>query len=152
MDLARLDDGRTCVPPRREMLGCYLWVVVFPNMNRLPSDLYKLGVVHPIPRRVGGKLLRPPCGVRLGLHHVLRTRMPKAAVNEHRYPQPGKYEIGSSWEIASMKPETNTATVKRATQSPLGSSVLRPLARHEYTDPLRRRLRTSIRPTDHGVK
>lgn len=151
MHFARIGDRGDCMPPRREVLGHGFRVLVLPDVHRLPTDLDELGVVAPIPRYVGSQLLRPPPpSVRLRRHHVLGTRMPVAAVNEHRYPQPREHEIGASREIASLKPEPDTPTVECAAQSSLGFRVLRPLARHKCTDLFRGR-RRAIRPTDHEV-
>lgn len=50
--------------------------------------------------------------------------VPKAAVNKYHLPPAWKYEVGFTWQVSAVQPESVTHSMGEATHEEFGLSVL----------------------------
>lgn len=95
-------------------------VLVFPEVGWKPSDFSKFGVVGGISPLIRGELFGPPLRIVLGIGRMLRAGVPKAAIDEYRYPGGGENNIGGARQVLPMDPEPDAPSVKGSADGNLG--------------------------------
>ena len=76
--------------------------LVLPDPQHAPALRPQRACHQPVARLVRGELLPPERRIVSRFRGVLRTRVPEAAIHEHRQPQLGKHEVGTDAESSSL--------------------------------------------------
>lgn len=83
-------------------VGDHSWVLMFPDVQRIPPQGSEFAILPGIAFTVRGDLVCPPFGVCFRCHGVLRTPMPETSVHEDSQSQLHKNDIGTAWKILTV--------------------------------------------------
>lgn len=107
------EDSSVFLPPLFGYpFGDHSCVLMFPDVQRIPSQGSEFPILPGIAFTVRGDLVCPPFGVCFRRHGVLRTPMPKAPVHKDNQSQLHNNNIGTSREIATVQSEPYSPTME----------------------------------------
>src|SRR5262249_20414995 len=109
----------------------------FPDDSHSPAQRPYRSQNLSISLHVAGKLGIPELDARSRCCAVLAASvaMPKTAVNKQGIFQPGKYQVRSTRQVSSVKPESQAELVGDLTDSHFRPRILSPYARHVRAAP-----------------
>ena len=112
---------------------------MLPEPQHRPSLLFEAAVRVPVAIHVPAQLVHPPLPVRRRYRHVLWTRVPEAAIDEHRNLSSGEQQISTSACHSGQRgvdPVPESSAVRLPTQDHFGRGVPTARATHLFGNPL----------------